>query len=190
MQFQKPFKEAIRSGRVTCSFRNWQRPQARVGGRYNLHPEGAIEVISVTRLPVAEIRSRDIRRSGFVSRAELNGFLEAGDDDLVYRVEFRYLGAELVKLPETQELSLQNLTEMLQRLAAMDRRNGARWSRQMLALIAHKPGTRAADLAPVMQSELLKFKTDVRKLKKLGLTISLETGYRLSPRGEQVLAKL
>jgi hypothetical protein len=67
-------------------------------------------------------------------------------------------------------------------------RNG--WSRQMLALIAHKPGTRVADLAPVMESELLKFKTDVRKLKKLGLTISLETGYRLSPRGEQVLAKL
>ncbi len=60
----------------------------------------------------------------------------------------------------------------------------------MLALIARKPGTRAADLAPAMQSELLKFKADVRKLKKLGLTISLETGYRLSPRGEQVLAKL
>lgn len=34
------------------------------------------------------------------------------------------------------------------------------------------------------------FKTHVRKLKALGLTESLEVGYRLSPRGEAVLARL
>ena len=33
------------------------------------------------------------------------------------------------------------------------------------------------------------FKTGVRKLKALGLTISLETGYRLSPRGEAFLRR-
>ncbi len=32
------------------------------------------------------------------------------------------------------------------------------------------------------------FKIDVRKLKNLGLTLSLETGYRLSPRGRAYLA--
>jgi hypothetical protein len=31
------------------------------------------------------------------------------------------------------------------------------------------------------------FKADVRKLKELGLTESLEVGYRLSPRGRAVL---
>jgi hypothetical protein len=34
------------------------------------------------------------------------------------------------------------------------------------------------------------FKTDVRKLKGLGLTESLEVGYRLSPRGVALLAAL
>jgi hypothetical protein len=34
------------------------------------------------------------------------------------------------------------------------------------------------------------FKTDVRKLKELGLTESLEVGYRLSPRGRALLARL
>jgi hypothetical protein len=33
------------------------------------------------------------------------------------------------------------------------------------------------------------FKTDVRKLKRLGLTISLDVGYRLSPRGEAFLGR-
>ena len=31
------------------------------------------------------------------------------------------------------------------------------------------------------------FKRDVRKLKELGLTESLEIGYRISPRGETLL---
>ncbi len=33
------------------------------------------------------------------------------------------------------------------------------------------------------------FKLDVRKLKKLGLTHSLEVGYELSPRGEEFLRR-
>ncbi len=36
--------------------------------------------------------------------------------------------------------------------------------------------------------ERLDFKVDVRKLKDLGLTISLGVGYRLSPRGAAYLA--
>ncbi len=53
----------------------------------------------------------------------------------------------------------------------------------MLELIAENPGVRAPDLAARMGRETLPFKRDVRKLKELGLTESLEVGYRLSPRG-------
>jgi Mn-dependent DtxR family transcriptional regulator len=47
---------------------------------------------------------------------------------------------------------------------------------------------RAADLAAMLERDRASFKTDVRKLKSLGLTESLEIGYRLSPRGAAVLA--
>ncbi len=53
--------------------------------------------------------------------------------------------------------------------------------------IARSPGVRAADLAPVLGRETQPFKRDVRKLKELGLTTSLEIGYRLSPRGDAYL---
>ena len=46
----------------------------------------------------------------------------------------------------------------------------------------------AADLAATFGRETQPFKLDVRKLKNLGLTLSLEVGYRLSPRGEAYLA--
>jgi hypothetical protein len=47
---------------------------------------------------------------------------------------------------------------------------------------------RAADLAAAMGRERQPFKADVRKRKELGLTESLEVGYRLSPRGRALLA--
>jgi hypothetical protein len=57
-------------------------------------------------------------------------------------------------------------------------------------LIADRPGVRAADLAAAEGREKLPFKADVRKLKELGLTESLEVGYRLSPRGRALLSRL
>jgi hypothetical protein len=48
----------------------------------------------------------------------------------------------------------------------------------------------AADLAAAVGRERYPFKTDVRKLKELGLTESLEVGYRPSPRGRALLARL
>ena len=46
----------------------------------------------------------------------------------------------------------------------------------------------ASKLAARVGRETLPFKTDVRKLKKLGLTQSFEVGYELSPRGLAYLA--
>jgi hypothetical protein len=59
-----------------------------------------------------------------------------------------------------------------------------------LRLIGDRPGVRAADLAAAVGRERHPFKTDVRKLKELGLTESLEVGYRLSPRGRALLSRL
>jgi hypothetical protein len=57
-----------------------------------------------------------------------------------------------------------------------------------LQAIEARPGTRAADLAVALGwPELKVFKLQVRKLKALGMTLSLEVGYRLAPRGEAYL---
>ena len=62
--------------------------------------------------------------------------------------------------------------------------------RPVLDAIGRRPGTRAADLAKGFPDwDTATFKQQVRKLKALGLTRSLETGYELSPRGRQVLER-
>ncbi len=61
------------------------------------------------------------------------------------------------------------------------------WTRATLDIIARCPAVRAGDLAAELGRERLPFKADVRKLKRLGLTESLDVGYRLSARGRAYL---
>jgi hypothetical protein len=57
-------------------------------------------------------------------------------------------------------------------------------------LIDRYPGIVSTKLAERVGQERQAFKLNVRKLKELGLTESLDVGYRLSPRGEAVLRAL
>lgn len=84
MQFQKLFKEGIRAGTITCSFRKWRSPQAKVGGQYNLHPVGAIEVTSVRLVTFSTVTDSDARYSGFADRSALARYLKAEDNDDVF----------------------------------------------------------------------------------------------------------
>ena len=56
--------------------------------------------------------------------------------------------------------------------------------------IAARPGVLAARLATSLGRPRDEFKRDVRKLKALGLTFSLEIGYRLTPKGEVLVSAL
>jgi hypothetical protein len=95
------------------------------------------------------------------------------------------------ELREDADLSDRELAEIEARLDAIDARSRrAPWTLEVLRLIEERPGLRAVDLADHFGRDKLPFKADVRRLKALGLTESLETGYRLSPRGKAVMTYL
>jgi hypothetical protein len=69
------------------------------------------------------------------------------------------------------------------------RSDSGAWTHRYLRLIEQYPARRAPELAAEVGLETPPFKTRVRRLKELGLTESLEIGYRLSPRGRAYMAK-
>ena len=73
--------------------------------------------------------------------------------------------------------------------ARLDRWDAATepWTRPYLQLIGANEAVRAPDLAAQVGLDVPRFKRRVRQLKGLGLTISLDVGYRLSPRGREFL---
>ena len=188
MQFTKPFKQAIANGTVTTSFRNWKSPQAKAGGQYNIAPYGAIEVSSVSLTTLNEVQDADITCSGFAQREALVSFLKVAQSDPIYKVDFHFLGSAAVNKPNTQHLEEARVNDVIHRLEKMDKSTA--WTMQALTLIKTYPATRAGDLAPQCNMDMPTFKRNVRKLKALGLTESLETGYQLSPRGDQVFKAL
>ena len=151
-----------------------------------------LAVDAVAEVDPAAITEDDARAAGFGSLAELLRRLDRHGDGPVYRVDFHHAGADPREaLRHADELSGDELAGLRARLDRLDRaaRDGP-WTVATLRLIGDRPGVRAADLAAVAGRERQPFKTDVRKLKELGLTESLEVGYRLSPRGRALLGRL
>ena len=91
MEFSKELRDDVIAGAITVSFRLWQRPKVRVGGRYRVGA-AQIEVDAVELLPFAAITAADVRRSGEPDREALRHRAAhagpIGDDTLLYRVEF------------------------------------------------------------------------------------------------------
>ena len=176
----------IRDGEVDLAFRRWERPRLRVGTLMRTSV-GLVEITSVEQ--VDDVSEDDARRAGD-SRERLLALMQKKEPAPIWRVGLRHAGADpRVALREDADLDDAERARLVARLDRFDAasRSGP-WTRQVLALIREHPARRAPDLAELMGRETLPFKRDVRKLKELGLTESLEIGYRLSPRGEALVS--
>lgn len=182
MLIRRPVLDAVAAGVVTVLFRRWDRPRVRAGGTQRT-AVGVLEWTSVEPVAEADLTEADARDAGF---ADLAALLAAqGGDGRLFRIGVRPAGPDpRVALRARSRLSPRQRAELAARLERLDRlsRRGP-WTAQVLELIATHPGVRAPDLAESLGLETPVFKRDVRKLKELGLTESLEVGYRLSPRG-------
>lgn len=194
MLFQARFWPLIADGSVTVTFRRWKRQQVIAGRRYRtghrIVGRMMIQVDAVREVDPARITKADARRAGFPDAATLVGQLRGEPDLPVYRIAFHVVDEPDPRsvLAETADLSPVDRSEIDRRLDRLDRASShGPWTRSVLAVIAAQPDTRAADLAAGFGRETQPFKNDVRKLKNLGLTESLEVGYRLSPRGRAYL---
>jgi hypothetical protein len=191
--FKKPFHAGLEDGTITLTYRRWQKPHVRPGGRYRCHPIGVLEVDEVALVPVKSITGADAGRAGFASREALIAYLgELGPltpSTPVYRVALHYGGdGDRVAIALETELSDDDVAEITGKLARMDKTTP--WTTATLRLIDEAPRTAASKLAAKVGRETLPFKADVVKLKKLGLTQSFEVGYEISPRGRAYLAKI
>jgi hypothetical protein len=187
MIFRQEFLDGIRDGTITLAFRRWRRPTVRSGGSL-LTAVGELHIASVATFAIERITDADARRAGYASREALVAELNARAEGEVYRIELGALRADprihlRVSLPSDREIE-----ELRVRLERLDRRaDGEPWTWRVLELLRDHPGVRAADLCVRVGQPRDEFKGNVRKLKALGLTESLEVGYRLSPRGEALL---
>jgi hypothetical protein len=179
--------DGIRDGRITVAFRRWRRPSVKTGGTL-LTAAGLLHIRDVSPVAIDDISEAESRRAGYESRAALIEDLNERTDGRVYRIELGALERDPRIALRKKLASDSELHDLITRLEKLDARsNGAPWTRRVLDLIEAHPARRAGDLCKMAHQDKMSFKLNVRKLKTLGLTESLEVGYRLSPRGAALL---
>jgi hypothetical protein len=192
MLFQKRFWPGLTDGSITQTFRRWKRRQVVAGHRYRT-AAGILEVEAVDVVDASHVTDADARRAGHTTAAALLADLRGTSDLPLYRIRFHHVDEPdpRAELAADDALAPADVDELDRRLARLDRASAhGPWTRATLEAIAARPGVRAGDLADSFGRERQPFKLDVRKLKALGLTISLDVGYRLSPRGEAYLRRV
>lgn len=192
MLFRQRMLEGIEAGTVTLTYRRWDRPRAKVGSETRTSI-GVVVIDSIDEVDLAAVTEPEALAAGYSSldalHRELTSDKQRHPDGIVFRIGVRWGGPDpRVALRDDADLDDAARAEITKRLDRLDAASShGPWTRRVLELIRDRPATRAADLAAAEGRETQPFKIDVRKLKNLGLTESLDVGYRISPRGSAFL---
>jgi hypothetical protein len=189
MLFERRLREGISEDKVSLTFRRWNRCQVVAGRRYRTRSD-IIEVDSVDLVTSESIDAGQAAKAGYGTVAELLADLRCSEQTPLYRVSFHRIDGPdpREELAANVDLTATELAALAARLARMDAADShGPWTTAVLTQIADRPATVSTVLADAIGWERPDFKLHVRRLKQLGLTISLDIGYRLSPRGEAYL---
>jgi hypothetical protein len=190
MLFTAVTLRGLAEGRVNCTFRRWEVVRPKVGSRFTT-TIGVVEVTSITPAQSEQLTEQDAADAGFDSVAALVKWTSAKGQGELYRVGIALAGPDpRVALRDSDQLTAADVSALSARLERMDRTAEQPWTHSTLRQIRRLPGVVSTVLAAEAGQERRAYKLRVRRLKALGLTESLERGYRLSPRGQAYLERL
>ncbi|MBK1897040.1 hypothetical protein [Chryseobacterium paridis] len=190
MLFKEVHLEGIKSGEITLAFRHWQKVSVNSGSL--LHTSiGLVKIHNVESIDENDITDEDALNAGFTDRKRLIESLKNNKAGTLFKITVGYHSEDpRIKLREQSELSKQQFEDLTKKLERLDQfsRQGA-WTNSVLRAIKENPHFHAIGIADLTGFEKDWLKLNIRKLKNLGLTISHQVGYELSPLGHEYLKK-
>lgn len=191
MLFKEIHLNGIKSGRITLAFRRWQKAAVKIGSL--LHTSiGLVEIRTIEIVNEKDITNKEALDAGFTDKKQLLKSLSRNNRGTIFKIAVGYHSADpRIKLREQTELSEQQFVDLKKKLDRLDNYSKkGDWVEIILTTIKDNPNLHAAGIAKLTGFEKEWLKLNIRKLKNLGLTISHNLGYKLSPFGNQLLKKL
>ncbi|MDR7130855.1 hypothetical protein J2X69_003214 [Algoriphagus sp. 4150] len=191
MLFKEMHLSGIKSGKITLAFRKWKKASVKSGSL--LHTSiGLVEIRRVETVSENDITDKDALNAGFTDKKQLLNSFTYNSKGMIFKISVSYHSEDpRIKLREQTELSEPQFTELKKKLERLDNHSKQGfWTRKILLAINDNPNLHAIGIAKLTGFEKEWLKLNIRKLKNLGLTISHNVGYELSPLGKIVVGKL
>lgn len=188
MLFKQKHLEGIKSGEITLAFRKWEKPAVRSGSIIKTSI-GLVKIDSIEPVTESTLTESDAVNAGFDSQAEMTALLGKTLQGTIYKIAVSFFSEDpRIALRENSNAGAEDLRQIQLKLEKLDKYSKiGPWTFTVLKAIKDNPMLRAVDLAQKGGYEKEWLKINIRKLKNLGLTISHETGYSISPLGEKFL---
>jgi predicted transcriptional regulator len=190
MLFKVNHLQGIKEGDISLAFRKWKKPGV-ISGSLIHTIVGRIEILNIEQVDVAGLTLKESKQAGYQSLDDLKKALESREG-ILYKIEVRYHSPDpRISLRNQSNPKPEEISEIIAKLERMDKRGKTSpWTFSVLDSIQRHPKLRAADLAETLEVGKTWLKANVRKLKNLGLTVSHEQGYSLSPLGQVIYQNL
>ncbi|MEM9502022.1 MAG: winged helix-turn-helix transcriptional regulator [Pseudomonadota bacterium] len=188
MLIRRDFLERIAAGDVDLAFRVWKRPTVKIGGKLRTSV-GELEICDLTEIDRDALTEKEAKRAGYNSLEALKSDLAIRPQGRLYRISIRLAGADArIALRNADDLTDHHCNKLLDRLRRRDECCPKKpLAVRIISFIDRHPGSPARQIADHVGMDKPVLKRYVLRLKEEGLTESLQTGYRLSPRGKRVL---
>lgn len=185
MLFEQEILEKIKAGKVALAFRRWKNPAAKAGGLQKTSI-GVLQFDKIVPVKEEQLNNKLAVKAGYTDVKAVLKELSSRTIGTLYMISFHVQGEDpRLQLRKQRIRTKSDFQELHNRLLKMDKKDP--WVQEVLLTIKAHPHTKAGDLAIKLHREKEWLKLHVRKLKNLGLTISFEPGYTLSPRGASYL---
>jgi hypothetical protein len=186
--FTNDQRRRILAREMTATIRAWQAPQVKPGKRYRFDDDHELVIHTVDLTPLDALTEADLAAAGFPTRADFDAALPRFANDRPTG-PFHVVRFTLEPRHIPPPVAPSDLDKLRARLDKLDRLSPVGpWTHATLSAIAANPRLVSTKLAGQLNRERFSLKTDIRKLKALGLTRSHDVGYEITELGHQLLA--
>lgn len=191
MLFKAIHLNGIKSGKITLAFRKWQKASVKEGSLIHT-AVGLVEIRKIETVNENDISDKDALNAGFVDKNQLLKSFTHNSTGTIFKIAVGYHSADpRIKLREQTELSEEQFNVLKMKLERLDNYSKqGHWTKKVLMTIKDNPNLHAIGIAKLTDFEKEWLKLNIRKLKNLGLTISHNVGYELSPLGKTFVMRL
>jgi len=199
LSFKQKYHEAIKSGRITMSFRDWRTLNVQKNKIYKSFNLGLLKVLDVSFKKLADIPLLEIQKSGFRS---FQDFKESFEDsakravdfkvESAVKIEFEYLGEDIENRKRVMgKVTPMELFEIRQKLMALDEKSESHNIVKLLLLLEKTGPLKIEDIEKSIKIAPDAIKMNIRKLKELSLISSNSRRcYSITPLSLKILGNL